>query len=631
MAEPAPETGVARFGVFELDPETGELRRQGAKIRLQEQPARILEVLLRNHGRVVTREELCAALWPAETFVDFDHSLNTAIRKLRTALDDSADSPRYVETLAKRGYRFLVPVEWTARPGAPPPVADSAPVAAPAAIPRNRRRIALLAAGCVAVIALLAWLILRSSPIDAEYRRIAVLPIENHDPSTAYVSEGIAETILDELATSPSVRVTARASSFHYKERPVDMRTVGSELGVSAVITGSFRSQGGDYRLRLELIDTADGAQIWAKEYTQRAADVHALRARAIRDLSVRMGVSSADTPSTSSNAEAYDLYLRGRYHWNLRSRGEQLRALEYFERASELDPGFAAAWAGVANVCGTLVGSALVPGREEETQRKAFEAAKRAIQLDARNAEAYSSLAASKLSYYNDFDGAERDFRRALDLNPSLATGHMWYSHLLNKVGRPEEARREIDIAWQLDPYGVPTNSGRCFNRLMSRRYDEAIDLARRAQELDPEIQMWRCVSWANIHLGNIDGAVQAVRQASPEMADALERAAAERGMEGYLRAHLGFQPDDADYERAGTHAMLGDHAAALAELERAFEKHRAQLGFMWIDPRFDRLRDDPRFLDLALRVGLPQAKAAAGGTSVPPAPTRLSVDSAK
>ncbi|MCM2316859.1 MAG: winged helix-turn-helix domain-containing protein, partial [Thermoanaerobaculia bacterium] len=349
MTAAAPGPGIARFGVFELDPASGELRKQGAKVRLQEQPARILELLLRNPGRVVTREELREALWPADTFVDFDHSLNTAIRKLRTALDDSADTPRYVETLAKRGYRFVVPVEWIVPEGDTPPAGNTAapPQSVTATAPTAKTatrwfRMVFIAAAGVAIAALIGWAMLRSSSGTPLYQAIAVLPIENPDQGTTYVSDGIAEAIIDGLSTSPAIRVTSRTSSFRYGKPPLDLRRVGRELGVTAVVTGRFARRGDDWLLRLELVDTNDGAQLWAKDYTQRASDIDTLRARAVRDLALRLGVSNADGPRAVKNAEVYDLYLRGRYHWNLRSVEDQLRAVEYFQRAVELDPNFA-------------------------------------------------------------------------------------------------------------------------------------------------------------------------------------------------------------------------------------------------------------------------------------------------
>ncbi|MFA6957157.1 MAG: winged helix-turn-helix domain-containing protein [Thermoanaerobaculia bacterium] len=633
MTEAAPGPGIARFGVFEFDPDTGELRKQGSKVRLQEQPSRILEILLRNSGRVVTRDELRESLWPADTFVDFDHSLNTAIRKLRTALDDSADTPRYVETLAKRGYRFVVPVEWIAPDGAAAlavgsaPASDRAPAATPGMSVRMRwLRIALIAAAGVAVAGIVGSKVLKPSPAATMHRAIAVLPIEDPDQATAYVSEGIAEAIIDGLSASPSIRVTARTSSFRYGKAPLDLRVAGRELGVTAVVTGRLEHRGDEYRLRLELVDTNDGAQLWAKEYRQQASDLDTLRARAVRDLAFRLGVTNADRPRAVKNAEAYDLYLRGRYHWNLRAREDLLRAVEYFQRAVELDPEFASGWAGLANAYGTLVGNSMVPGREEETQLKSIDAAKRAIELDANNAEAYASLAASKLSYYRDYRGAENDFKRAIALNPSISTAHLWYAHLLQKTGRADEALRESDAGWQLDPYSLPANTGRCTGRLMARRYDDALELAQEAQARDPAMKLTYCSAWANILKGDVAAAAAAASERYPEKATAFESAAAPGSVNGVLRVYLENVPESAEYERAAVHAMLGERDLAFAQLERSFAMHRAYAGFLWVDPRFDSLHDDPQFLDIALRLGLPQAKAAADGGKrvVSPSPAR-------
>lgn len=639
MAEATPGSGIAKFGSFELDPETGELRRQGVKVHLQEQPARILALLLRSGGRLVTREELREALWPADTFVDFDHSLNTAVRKLRTALDDSADAPRYVETLAKRGYRFLVPVEWIGAPPishSPPAGSPSSPSSPDSELETARRdaprttRILIIAAAGLAIAALLAWAMLRpSSSSETPHRALAVLPIENSDQATAYVSDGISEAIIDGLSNSPAIRVTARTSSFRYGTARGDLRAVGRELAVTAIVTGRLERRGDDYLLRLELVDTKDGAQLWARDYRHQVSDLDALRARAVSDLTLRLGVTSGDRPRPVKSAEAYDLYLRGRYHWNLRSLNDQLRAVEYFKRAVELDPEFAPAWAGLANVYGTLVGSTLVPGREKETQLASFAAAKRALELDPSNAEAYASLAASKLNYNNDYAGAERDFKRAIELNPSMVAAHAWYATLLARVGRAEEADREWAVGWHLDPYSPASNAARCFGRMLQRRYDDAIEGARAAESRSPEMRLAFCTVWAHLLRGDVAAAVEAQSRHYPERADDLREAVAANGLEGFLRMQLEILPASQEYERAIVHAMLGERDAAFEELERSFAMRRANTGFLWVDPRFDSIRDDPRFLDLALRLDLPQAKAAAAQgsyatSSSPPAAGR-------
>ncbi|MCM2317676.1 MAG: hypothetical protein NDJ92_21200, partial [Thermoanaerobaculia bacterium] len=463
------------------------------------------------------------------------------------------------------------------------------------------------------IAALIGWALLRSSSGTPVYQAIAVLPIENPDSATTYVSDGIAEAIIDGLSTSPAIRVTSRTSSFPYRKPPLDLRKVGRERGVTAVVTGRLARRGDDSLLRLELVDTNDGAQLWAKDYTQRTSDIDTLRARAVRDLSLRLGVSNADRPSAVKNAEVYDLYLRGRYHWNLRSVEDQLRAVEYFQRAVELDPNFAPGWAGLANVYGTLVGSSLVPGREEETQLKAIDAAKRAIAIDATNAEAYASLAASKVTYYRDYAGAERDYKRAIALNPSIPSAHHWYASLLARLGREDEARRELDIGWRLDPFSRSANHSRCFGRIMARRYGEALELARQTQQRDPETRLSWCVLWASVMTGDVDGALEATSRAHPDRAAAFEKGVRLEGMKGLLRAHLEYRAEIPEYERAALHAMLGERDPAFAELERSFAMNRAFTGFLWIDPRFDSIHDDPRLLDLALRLNLPQAREAA------------------
>lgn len=627
MTEDVRSIGIATFAAFEFDPATGELRKEGTRVRLQEQPARILTVLLRSAGRVVTREELRDMLWSADTFVDFDHGLNTAVRKIRSALDDSAEAPRFIETLAKRGYRFLSPVEWTTAGAPPEPPAPARPLAPETARRATPRALLLWStlAGVVAATAFVGWKWLRPATVaEQPPRTIAVLPVENRDPGTAYLSDGIAEGIIDGLSKSTGVRVTARTSSFRYRDTPADLRAIGRQLNVAAILTGRFEGRGDECVLRLELVDTKDGAQIWSKEYRQQLSALETLRARVVNDLALRLGVSGRDVAGIVRNAEAYDLYLRGRYLWNQRTLDDQLRAVESFRRATELDPRFAPAWAGLANVYGTLVGNSLVPGQELEVQLKSIASAKRAIELDSTNADAYASLAASKLNYYRDYSGAERDFRKAIDLNPSNPNAHLWYAHLLAKTGRMDEAVREGELGWRLDPYSRPGNMGRCFLRIYARQYDAALDIAREAEARDSEATLTRCAVWASLLKGDVRTAVDQLSETAPDMRAALETLGPEPDRAEFLRRVLPSLPETRNYDRAAIYAMLGERDTAFAELERAWTTSGAYVGFIWVDPRFDNVRDDPRLLDLALRLKLPQAKAVAargerGSTPVP------------
>jgi TolB-like protein/DNA-binding winged helix-turn-helix (wHTH) protein/tetratricopeptide (TPR) repeat protein len=598
------ETRSARFGAFELDMKTGELRKNGVRVRLQEQPQRLLATLLTHAGELVTREELRNLLWPADTFVDFDHSLNTAVRKLRAALDDSAETPRFIETMARRGYRFIAPVEW-----------------ASAAVPRSGVRRPLLWLAAAALIlgaSLTAWSLKRTPEAVAhrDINSIAVLPFSNSDKETEYISDGLAESLIDEIS-SPDLRVIAWTSSLRFKDKPVDPRAAGKELSVSAVVTGRLSRDGADHRLHAELIDVRDGAQLWSGQYRGSTSGLGVMQRRVAADISLRLGVTRADRKHVLRDSPAYESYLRGRYLWNKRTgRDVVLRSIEYFDRAIELDPDFAPAFAGLCQAWGVIHGNRWMPGQEKETQEKATAAGERALQLDQTLAEAHTCLGGGRMnSRYWDFAGAERDFRRAIALNPNYATAHQWYSTYLTTIGDHDGARREIDLAWQLDPFSPAVNRVACFQRFAHRRYDEAIDFSRRAADIDPSFASPQCLVSSQLAAGRLEEAIAEMRfldqKSRDELADALRgggsrlfwRALSDRS----IRSRAPF------YFVAAAQAVAGDHDQAFASLDAAYEHRESGLAYFYEDPRFDPLRSDPRFDQLARRIGLPQARGVA------------------
>lgn len=616
-------TATARFDDFEFDFESSELRKSGRRIRMQEQPARILAILLQNAGRIVTRDELRQSIWPAGTFVDFDHSLNTAIAKLRTALEDTADAPRYVETVARHGYRFVAhvthfeatPANVVALSPAEMPVPEEGQVSRAAGLRR-----ALIVGAAVVLVVVVAALLLRGdrespappspAPRVAPPRTIAVLPIANDDVESQYLSDGITMGLIDELSTSPALRVTALTSTMRYRSSNTDPATIGRELGVSTLVTGTFRNENDAAALRLEMIDTRDGSQIWAKNYAYPSVNAVNMRRRVLADVAMRLGITGTDRVRRPPSPEAWDLYLRGRFLWHVRTRQNLLSAIALFEQAIAIDPEFAQAWAGLGNAYGALAGNSLVPGQEEETEKKAEAAIARALALDDTLAEAWASRAAGKGSYRWDFAGADRDYRHAIQLNPSYASAHQWYAAFLTNTGRPVEARREIDLAWQLDPYSLPVNNFVCWNRFTARKYDEAIEHARQAQATDPALKLGQCVSWSYAMKGDFDGAIRTVRNSRPDFADALAFALHRGGPPEFWRQRVAHM-NRHEYTEAACYALAGDRDKAFELLEQAYAVRQADIGWMYVDPRMDPLRGDPRFESLARRIGLPQVKA--------------------
>lgn len=608
MVDSATQARRARFGSFGFDPESGELRRDGEKIHLQEQPARILGILLQRAGHIVTREELREALWPADTFVDFDHGLNTAIRKLRAALGDSSEAPRCIETVARRGYRFLGTVEW-----------QDAAAAAP-----HRRRVApravlisiAAAVALAAIAASLAYLrrpaVTTSSRIDS----IAVLPFAVSDPAIEYLGDGLAETLIDELSTSPGLRVAPRSSTFRYMDKVPEPREIGKQLGIGAVVTGALRATESDgYELQVEIIDAADGSLSWSKRYRVRAADLPVLRRQLAFDISYRLGVSRADDAlRRADSSPAWDLYLRGRYLWNRRGRDDVLQAAKFFEQAVQLDPDFALGHAGLAVAYGALYGNNHLPGSGIAMAEKSKAAVDRALQLDDTLAEAYASRGAGYSSYFWDFEAAERDLRRAIELRPGYAPAHTWYAFHLQRMGRLHEARREIELAYALEPFSRPTNSMMCWLLLWERRHEDAIAFCRRTATVDVTLVNFGCLFENQAIAGRYEDAIATIRTAprelNPSDADAIEVAYREGGPAAFW-AKRAEQVGEADpYTAAECYSMAGDREMAFAKLDIAYRLHTPQLTGLLYDPMFDNLLEDPRLTELARRIGLPQVK---------------------
>ena len=616
----APAAQVARFGVFELDLRTNELHRDGVRVKLQEQPLRLLSVLVESAGEVVTREELRQKLWPSE-FVDFDHSLNAAIRKLRSALDDSADNPRFVETLARRGYRFIAPVSWLPATTAAPPVASAGRLLWPIAV-------VLIAATLMGGFFLMRR---RVTPpthrIKAEEARIdavAVLPFMTDEPANEPISDGLTEVLIDTLSRLPKLRVMARTSVFRYRGN-ADPARAGRELNVAALVTGRVRRDHDQYAVRVELIDARDGTQIWAGQFHGTSANFSTVQTQIAGALSDNLRRKSEMAPAGtrySKDPEAMELYLKGLHAWNKRGPDDLRLSIDYFNRAIARVPNFAAAYSGLAKSYGVMSYYGLISAADGIT--KVIAAAEKALELDPNNAEALVSLATTKDRNTWDFAGADRDFRHAIAVNPNYATGHQWYADHLRMMGRWDESRREMEIAYRLDPLSPAINMDRCYTLYVERRYRDAIAYSQRASKLDPRFGSAACVAKSLFALGEVDKAFATMTVASQGSLRGCEAMLAEvyrkSGQRGFLErstellveTELSGNPQ-APVEIAGMYAQMGNHDAAFLWLERAYNSRTGRLTDIGIEPMFDPIRKDPRFERLLRRIGLPKVTAPA------------------
>jgi TolB-like protein/DNA-binding winged helix-turn-helix (wHTH) protein/Flp pilus assembly protein TadD len=629
-ADPAPAT--YRFGDFEFDPNSGELHRQGAKVRLQEQPFQILRLLLTRPGEVVTREEVRRALWPGDTFVDFDMGLNSAIKRLRDALQDSADHPRYVETLPRRGYRFIAPLE-------PPPDVAGAP--APDAAWRRKRlplrsRLVIVSAAaavvCGGLAASTAWLHFRggSPPASAPIRSLAVLPFENltGDADQDYFVDGMTDALITDLAQARALRVISRTSVMRYKRATQSLPHIAAELGVDAVVEGTVSRSGGRVRITAQLIQAATDRHLWAQSYEREVRDVLGLQrevaAAITQAIQVKLQPEERRRLAQSRTVEpaAYEAYLKGRFYWSKRSPEATLKAVEYFHEAIARDPGYAPAQAGLSDAYRMFDVQGL--GAPREVMPKAEAAARKALALDDSLAEAHSSLAGVLYRYHWDWDGADKEFQISLELEPNSAETHRAYAVYLMTMRRHEEALVEAQRARALSPVSLVINTELATALVRLGRCDDAIAHLRKTLELDPRFaRVYQTLGEAYNAKGEWTEALSALEKSDTLSPVPYPWLGYTYGVVGRRHEALAVlaRLERASHERyvspqsfAVVHLGLGESDQALAWLEKAYDQHAFEvLGFS--GEIFDLLSDDARFQDLLRRMRLPTSGDRFGG----------------
>ncbi len=638
---------TVRFADFEVDLRAGELRKHGRKLRLQEQPFQILTMLLERSGDVVTREELHEKLWPSDTFVDFDHGLNNAVNRLREALCDSAEIPRYIETLPRRGYRFIAPVE-TIAASIPALAPDSSrakvhTVAASVhgtALPASRARFARfwLAAGIPVGLAVLLFGLnvgrvrerVLGSAAAPRIKSIAVLPLENlsGDPSQEYFADGMTDALITDLAQIRSLRVISRTSVMQYKRAQKSLPEIARELNVDAVLEGSVVRSGDQVRIDAQLIRAANDQHLWAKSYQRRLQDVVMMQneiARAVvQEVQLQLTPQEETRLKASRpvNPDAYEDYLRGHYYLQKWTSEGTAKALEYFQKATKEDPNYGPAYAGLAEA----EWARPFPGRvsPREAAPLAAQAATKALELDESLAEAHDALASIEYRFQWDWAGAEREYSRALELNPNYADGHWQYAIFLRTANRYQDAIAEAKRAKELDPVSSVQRTGLGSAYLIARQYDLAIQELRRVVALYPE----HAVAY------HLLGVAYEQKRLPREAISAFEECVKiSKGDSTYLAmlAHayalFGRRPDaekilaqlqeraKREYVSPYTIAVvgigLGNKQQALAWLEKAYVDRSFQLVTINSWPWFDPLRSDPRFQSLVRRIGLDPQRA--------------------
>jgi TolB-like protein/DNA-binding winged helix-turn-helix (wHTH) protein len=632
---PAP---LYRFGAFELDLKTGELKKHGIRVRLQEQPRRVLQLLLQNPGEVVTREEFHRHLWSTGIFVDFDRSLNRAIVRLRQSLGDKSEAPRYIETLPRRGYRFLAPVETvthindqTKRTAGSLPTGLADPLPPPSVTSRRARfviQIVVIVAATLAAAAsllpgpiasLLSW---RQNP---RIRSVAVLPLKNlsGDSAQDYFADGITDEITTDLARITALRVVSATTSRKYRETGESLQQIARELNVDAVVEGSIARSSSRIRVNAQLIDAHNDVHVWAQIYERDAGEILEIQDSIALEVAnqVHANLSHGERESfdlrKTIQPEAYDTYLRGRNELG-KQRQEALRkGLEYFKQSVALDRLYAPAYSGMADAYSLLANYGGMPPKEAFPRAKS--AALKALDLDHTLADGHTSLAYVRHHFDWDWAGAEEEYKQSIQLDPSNAITRLRYAEFLSNEDRHQEAIREVRVAHELAPRSlvIKSNIGRLL--YYARRYDEAITELKTILAYDSDRV------YARIYLA----LCYEQKQMYPEALAEFQRVtAAFNGQEGIGIAHLYASMGKAEDARrivsvqeqpapdgvldwfyiAGVYAQLGDKDNAFLWLERAFENRDFFLTFVKVDPQMEPLRSDPRFKDLLTRIGFPQ-----------------------
>jgi TolB-like protein/DNA-binding winged helix-turn-helix (wHTH) protein/tetratricopeptide (TPR) repeat protein len=634
---------IAHFGVFEVDLQSHELRKRGIKVKLQEQPFQVLGTLLEHPGEVVSREELRRRIWPSDTFVDFDNGLNGAVNRLREALGDSADSPRFVETVPRQGYRFIAALE------------DAAPVVGPGVLPKNgagqaeaalpgkpanelprvararvlQPRVWGLTSLAVVGLALLA-LSLASRRHGApgmtappKIRSIAVLPLENlsGDAGQEYFAEGMTDALITDLAQISSLKVISRTSVMQYKGTRKPLPEIAKELNVDGIVEGTVTRSGERVRVDAQLIEASTDRHFWARTYDYDLSDVIVLQNEVAR--AIANEIEAKVTPQEQArllrrepvDPQAYELYLKGRYFWNKRTDASVRKSIDYFQQAIQRDPNYALAYAAVAEAY--VIGGDLSPA---ESCSKARAAARTALQMDEGLAEAHTALAICLLRDW-DWAGAEKEFQRAIALNPNYAWAHQCYGFgFLRTMGRLDAAAMEMKRAHELDPLSliIAWHDGK--HRTSKQLDDFMLENNLKKLELDP--------NFAHTHLvlGMVYTRKGMYQDAIAHLQKAIELTGGEPGplsALGYTYAVLGRRNEAlkvlqqltllskrryvSPYDIALIYVGLGEKDLAFDWLEKGVTDHDIPLASLRIEPEWASLRSGSRYSELIRRTGLP------------------------
>lgn len=649
---------IYRFGRFELDAERGELTRAGRRLPLQGQPLALLSLLLRRYPETVTRDEIRQALWPPHVHVEFSNSLNAAVSRLRDVLGDSASNPRFVETVPRKGYRFIAPVDaqLDAREAETPsassvdvPETVEAP-SPPTPVHPRRRRLTLLAMSLLPLLLLIgmtAWRAWQekmyddmldadriasqeaSAHTEPQSLRLAVLPITtlSSEPDQDFIGDGLTEELIARLGALQPRRlaVIARTSVMPYKGKDVGLQEIARDLSVDHVLEGSLRQQGNTALITVRLVRVADQTQLWQRQFERRLIDFFDLQREIADDVAESLRLQwfggPADGPQRETDvAEAYELYLLGQYQLQQRLPSSFEAALASFRRAAELDPDYPSAHAGIAQVW-ILAGifDAVLPQQAAEEADAAID---RVLALDPDHDMGLLGRAYIRFVFQRQWHDAEEDFRRVLERSPNLSVAHESYAQYLLSQGRFDESLASLQRALDLDPMSLVLRTEQCWHLFYARRFDDAVTRCREALAMDADfLHAQDNLKWVLIRAGREAEAVDAflrLLELEGDTGDVLDhyRGVAEAsGLRGMLQQTIAYRRSVAaediervvPYDMALDAAAVGDVDLALTWLERSMARKETDLVFLAVDPRLDVLRQNPRFERLLRDTKLP------------------------
>jgi len=627
-----------RFATFEVDASSGELFRQGFKVKLQEQPFELLLALLERPGEVLTREELKQRIWPDDTIGDFDRGLNRAINRVRDALGDSAENPRFVETLPRRGYRFIAPVQeldlaeaTLATGGGTEGVTRVSPAG-----PVSRtwtlagKPTLLVAAAAMVLAAALFWNLGNwrgrrpAASTGPEVRSIAVLPFANlsNDPAQEYFTDGITDELITDLASLDGVRVISRTSVMSFKGKRQPLPAIAAALGVDAVVEGSVTRADQRVRITAQLLLARQDRHLWAASFERDLGDILSVQ----RDIAaaiarqIQAHVSPSASPSRTAIAPAaYDDYLQGRFFWNRRNVPDTLTAIRYFERAVGTDPNAAVAWAGLADCYNTLAAEQGA-SNQEELFSKATAAAVRALEIDPNLGEAHASLGYTYLFHGWDWAGAKRELDRAVELNPNDASAHDWLSHYSIAMRQFDASLAHSKSALEIDPLNPLRRAHMIWHLLFSRQYDDVIGQGQRLLREAPNLtgviaflgKAYERKEMQPDAIATLRKAVDAEHDAPSALGD-LSHAYAAAGQHDKAQAILDQLLARSQREfvspeiLANVYCGLNDRERAVDWLEKSYAARTPGLVYIGVDAVYDPLRSEPRFQALIHKLRLP------------------------